>query len=161
MGRRPSLDDLEYPDNSGEGGDGLATKFAAAGANPTAIAVEKLEGELKLLQWHKLANEAAIKAALHKAKQMHDEPRLPEVCEISKETQKLQQLIEEEQLKPLEVNRHYKLETMKAKVKADEALQKQLDVHIFCLNQLKKNIKKNLHYVAKKIGVKIYNLIFE
>ena len=118
------------------------TKFAAAGANPTAEAVEKLEAELKLLQWHKLANEAAIKAALHKAKQMHDEPQLPEVTEISKETQKLQQLIEEEQLKPLEVNRHYKLETMKAKVKADEALQKQLNVHIFCLNQLKRNIRK-------------------
>ena len=33
-------------------------------------AIKTLEAEMKLLRWHKLANESALKAALLKAKQM-------------------------------------------------------------------------------------------
>ncbi len=49
-----------------------------------ASAMEELEQEMQLLQWHKLANEAALKAALLRTKKLKSDDKRPaptEVCD--------------------------------------------------------------------------------
>ena len=64
-------------DSDEEGGGAARWASAApggggkAGKKTTAAAAE-LEQEMKLLQWHKLANEAALKAALIRTKRLKE-----------------------------------------------------------------------------------------
>ena len=70
--------------------------------------IDQLEQELKLLHWHKLANEAALKAALIRTKQLKEQDSGRAVVESRKErAQWMQQIIEEEQSRPLEVTEDF------------------------------------------------------
>lgn len=67
----------------------------------------KLKAEMKLLRWHKLANESALQTALIRTRQMrrHDEAMKPATinAEQREKAERIQQAIEEELAKPLEV----------------------------------------------------------
>lgn len=62
-------------------------------------AVKSLETELKLLRWHKLANESSLKAAILKDKQMKRSDRIPRLLNDSKV--RLNAVIEDERSKDL------------------------------------------------------------
>ncbi len=70
---------------------------------PTVI--EELEQEMKLLHWHKLANEAALKAALIRSKRMKakDNPVIQQSNQQQERALWVQKTLEEEQQKPLQV----------------------------------------------------------
>ena len=72
-----------------------------------AQALDELEQEMKLLQWHKLANEAALKAALIRTKRLKAQgggKRGRSRGGTKKDREMwMRQVIEEEQAKPLEV----------------------------------------------------------
>lgn len=61
--------------------------------------VKNLEAELKLLRWHKLANESALKAAILKDKQIKSNDRVPQLLHDSK--LRLNKVIEDERSKDL------------------------------------------------------------
>jgi hypothetical protein len=66
--------------------------------------LEQLEHEMKLLSWHKLANEAALKAALIRTKNLKQHDKLQMQKDRNRERAAwMEQIIREEQMKPLEV----------------------------------------------------------
>ena len=88
---------------------------------PLPSKAEQIEAELKLLEWHKLANNAAIKASLLQTKNIKTTPLLPIVNQnsdssslyhgsdsLSKDetARRLRKIAEEELSKPLQV-RYY------------------------------------------------------
>ena len=68
--------------------------------------MRELEQEMKLLRWHKLANEAALKAAIIRTRRLKDQDIAQELgkVEADEKLMWMQQIIEEEQGKPIEVN---------------------------------------------------------
>ena len=81
-----------------------ASKGAGTGGGPkrrNASQIEELEQEMKLLHWHKLANEAALKAALIRTKKLKESSNNPLAAVESRRerAQWMQQIIEEEQNK--------------------------------------------------------------
>ena len=87
-----------------------------AGAGPAkASPADELAAEMKLLNWHKLANEAALKAALIRNKRLsyHDKERRSKkggAADKAASARMMQQIIEEEQSRPLEVGKDYIME---------------------------------------------------
>ncbi len=77
--------------------------MAAHGRKPTVV--EELEQEMKLLHWHKLANEAALKAALIRSKRVKakDNPVVAQSQAQQERALWIQKTLEEEQQKPLQV----------------------------------------------------------
>ena len=71
-------------------------------------ALNDLEAEMKLLNWHKIANETAIQTALMRTKAIREEekrikPNLEKMKRIQKKN-RLNRVREEEENKPLEVS---------------------------------------------------------
>jgi hypothetical protein len=73
------------------------------GRAPTVI--EELEAEMKLLHWHKLANEAALKAALIRSKRLKakDNVVVQQTARQQERALWIQKVLEEENQKPLQV----------------------------------------------------------
>ena len=82
--------------------------MAYFGSQPPSL-LEELEQEMKLLQWHKLANEAALKAALIRGKRLKARDSRVMVQEAKQQERAawIQKVLEEEQQKPLEVTDDY------------------------------------------------------
>lgn len=105
--------------------------------------IEELEQELKLLHWHKLANEAALKAALIRTKKLKEQDSGRAVVETRKETaQWMQQIIEEEQSKPLEVTEDFILKYEAQQREQEERLEEEVQRHIKSLQRIKANLKQ-------------------
>uniref|UniRef100_A0A7S0VUU8 Uncharacterized protein n=1 Tax=Hemiselmis tepida TaxID=464990 RepID=A0A7S0VUU8_9CRYP len=80
--------------------------------------------ELKMLNWYKLANEAAMKAALVKHKRFKDVPRYNPAAErVRQRATWLDQVIAEEQNKPLELEEQAYKQLMQKEAAAREAAQ--------------------------------------
>lgn len=79
-------------------------RMAYAGARAPSM-LEELEQEMKLLHWHKLANEAALKAALIRSKRLKAKDNKTMLQESKQQERAvwIQKVLEEEQQKPLEV----------------------------------------------------------
>ena len=129
--------------------DAPPTAAAAAGSGQggaprsrNARNIDALEQELKLLHWHKLANEAALKAALIRTKKLKDADSGRAVVETRKETaQWMQQIIEEEQSKPLEVTEDFILKYEAQQREDEERLEEEVQRHIKSLQRIKINLK--------------------
>ncbi|TMW61329.1 hypothetical protein Poli38472_012520 [Pythium oligandrum] len=113
-------------------------------AKPRTNVAEELKQEIKLLNWHKLANEAALKAAIIKTNKIkHEDSRFERslLYEDSEDKrQRIQQIIEEEQLKPLQVNSEF-FRDFEAKEARDEAkVESDVQRHIQHLKRLKETM---------------------
>lgn len=102
---------------------------------------DELQQEMKLLNWHKLANEAALKAAIIKTNKIKREDsqfsRSMNHEDMEEKQLRIQQIIEEEQLRPLEVNseffRDFETKELQDEVKLDNDVQR----HVQHLKKLK------------------------
>ena len=124
-----------------------ASKGAGKGGGPkrrNASQIEELEQEMKLLHWHKLANEAALKAALIRTKKLKESSNNPLAAVESRRerAQWMQQIIEEEQNKPLEVNEDFILKYEKQEREEEERLEEEVQRHIKSLQRIKSNLKQ-------------------
>ena len=76
-------------------------------------AIRQLEAEIKLLKWHKLANESAIQAALIRTKTLKrhdkDKQRIEAEEKIRAKKLRFRKIIEEEKAKPLQVRQRVTL----------------------------------------------------
>jgi hypothetical protein len=98
---------------------------------------------MKLLHWHKLANEAALKAALIRTKKMRAiDSKVPPKESLKEKAEYMQQVIEEEQAKPLQVGKDYIIKYEAEEARNEAALQRQVEHHVNCLKNLRASIER-------------------
>ncbi|CAK4412259.1 unnamed protein product [Aphanomyces euteiches] len=98
-----------------------------------ASQLEEIKQEMKLLNWHKLANEAALKAALIKTKKLkREDARQSSLLDAEERMERLQQIEEEENMKPLEVTAEF-IRKYEDEERREELVE--LERRISCLEQ--------------------------
>ena len=130
-----------------EAGDELAAAGCADGEEERSAEekLKDLEQEMKLLRWHKLANEAALKAALIKTKRIKaKETRAVEKGGIRQREQAawMQQVIQEEQGKPLEVSETFIKEFQDREAQDDARVERDMKQHLSNLRRVKEEAEK-------------------
>jgi hypothetical protein len=98
---------------------------------------EKIEEELKLLEWHKMANDAAIKASLMQNKQLRESEPHAIPAHTDDDAKWMKKVIQQEHIKPLEVNKEFVLEYERREKENEERLTLQLERHIGTLQKLR------------------------
>lgn len=102
----------------------------------------KLNEQLKLLQWHKAANEAALKAALVKAKKMKIQDKYKILSKINhKEREWRDEVMKDEWNKPLQVSYDYFTDYSNRRDLDEERLDEEVRIHIENLKKLKLTLK--------------------
>ncbi|CAK4515346.1 unnamed protein product [Aphanomyces euteiches] len=103
-----------------------------------ASQLEEIKQEMKLLNWHKLANEAALKAALIKTKKLkREDARQSSLLDAEERMERLQQIEEEENMKPLEVTAEFIRKYEDEERREERRLEADVARHINCLRKLK------------------------
>lgn len=121
---------------------GIAT--SRKGKERVVSQTDELQQEMKLLNWHKLANEAALKAAIIKTNKIkREDSQFSQSMnheDMEDKQLRIQQIIEEEQLRPLEVNseffRDFETKELQDEVKLDNDVQR----HVQHLKKLKETM---------------------
>lgn len=120
--------------------------------------MEELQAEMKLLNWHKLANEAALKAALLRTKSLRDTETKMGVQSgksgspannLQEKAAWMAQVIEEEQRKPLQVSKDFVTAYAASEERASERLDMEVERHIEVLRKLRVRVgeRDELKYV--------------
>jgi hypothetical protein len=109
---------------------------------PKLSQLEELEQEMKLLHWHKLANEAALKAALIRTKKLKAVEQEEAAREALRERAEwMTQIVEDEQSKPLEVDSEFIKDYERREALDEERLDREVERHINCLKQLRGKLR--------------------
>lgn len=121
---------------------------------------EVLQAEMKLLNWHKLANDAALKAALMKTKELKDGEKgrmgSPLDDNLRAQAHWMQRVIEEEQAKPLHVSKDFVVGYQEREKVEEERLEREVERHITALKRLRSEIESREKLKAKKEAYKRY-----
>jgi len=129
--------DMSYDMDSAEGGSALG--LIGGGLRPKKVLSrkEKIQEELKLLEWHKMANDAAIKASLMQNRQL--KAAIPNAipAHTDDDAKWMKKVIQQEHIKPLEVNKDYVLEYERREKENEERLTMQVERHIGTLQKLR------------------------
>ena len=137
------MQELDAFEDAANAGGSRAASRQGGPPRKNAKEIAELEQEMKLLHWHKLANEAALKAALIRTKKLKEQDSGRAVVETRKErAQWMQQIIEEEQAKPLEVSEDFILKYEEAERVEEERLEAEVQRHIQSLQKIKKNLRE-------------------
>lgn len=123
-----------------------STDGGSRGAKPGGVKrvlsrKEKIQEELKLLEWHKLANQSALKSALMTTKML--KTNVPESVPLQtvEDARWIKKVIEQEHIKPLEVSKDYVLEYEKREKENQERLTAQVERHISTLKTLREKLE--------------------
>lgn len=130
--------------NSFQGSQGTSVAPPGKVAKKSPTKAEQIEAELKLLEWHKMANDAAMKAALVQTKSMksdggHNEP-VPKFKEDDKKW--MRKVINDENARPLEVSRDFVLDYERREKENSERLAHQVESHIHTLRTLRGKLEQ-------------------
>lgn len=125
--------------------DDLAAGLAAHGhTRPGPMTrKDKLQAELKVLEWHKMANNAAIKAALiqtNTANKAENKAR-PNPNYSADDSKWIKNVIQQEHIKPLEVSKDFVLEYEAREKENQDRLTTQVQRHISTLKTLRKKLE--------------------
>lgn len=121
-------------------GGGMKSTFAPSKQTRT----QKIEAELKLLEWHKLANDAALKAALMQTKSLREATPEENPSTNAANTKRIRQVITNEQTKPLEVTKDFVLKYEQQEVKNSDRLTEQVERHISTLRTIRSKLESKL-----------------
>eukprot|EP00605_Chrysophyceae_sp_TOSAG23-4_P001492 GSChrysophyteH1.ASY1.ANO1.1633.1 assembled CDS len=102
---------------------------------------EKIQEELRLLEWHKMANDAAIKASLMQNRQLKAELPTQVPTHTTEDAKWMRKVIQQEHIKPLEVNKEYVLEYERREKENEERLTTQVERHIGTLQKLRNKLE--------------------
>lgn len=105
---------------------------------------EKIQAELKLLEWHKLANDAALKAALMQTKTLRETTPEVNASTNAANTKRIRQVITNEQTKPLEVTKDFVLKYEQREIENSERLTEQVERHISTLRSIREKLESKL-----------------
>ncbi len=103
---------------------------------------EQIEAELKLIEWHKMANEAAIKSALLQNKNIKSEAAPKKASFTSDDSRWMRKVIDDEHNKPLEVSKNFIIELERREIEKQEHMAKQVESHIHTLRKLRNKIEQ-------------------
>lgn len=127
---------------------------ADGGGGDPRKAMDDLHAEIKLLHWHKLANEAALKAALLKTKKIKAEGGgnarpVPATTTLAMPIEEratwMQQIIEEEQSKPLQVTKDFMSKYETNERENEGRLENEVAAHIRSLRNLRKQVGRGVN----------------
>ena len=129
--------DMSYDMDSAEGDGALG--LVGGGPRPKKVLSrkEKIQEELKLLEWHKMANDAAIKASLMQNKQLKAAVPHAIPAHTDDDAKWMKKVIQQEHIKPLEVNKDYVLDYERRERENEERLTMQVERHIGTLQKLR------------------------
>ncbi|CAM9225406.1 unnamed protein product [Chrysoparadoxa australica] len=118
---------------------------------------EELNAEMKLLHWHKLANEAALKAALMKTKKVKSAQRTAPhpTNQLSMEGRAawMQQVIDEERSKPLKVTKDF-VEKYELQERAhEERMDREIAGHINSLRRLREQVAQREETQSRRAAI--------
>ena len=128
--------------------DEESSAFPSRGGRPTGKSrkpltrKEKIMEELKLLEWHKMANDAAIKAALMQNKTLKHTEVDTEPVHSEDDARWMRKVIQQEHIKPLEVNKQFVLEYEAKEKENEERLTAQVERHINTLSKLRGKLEE-------------------
>ena len=104
---------------------------------------EQLDQEMKLLRWHKLANDAALKSAIIKTKRLKaKDVRARGEQKTADKLQWMKHIIREEQSRPLQVGRDYYQRYAKRMQKEDERVEQDIKRHVTSLKRVKNTMRQ-------------------
>jgi len=134
--------------NSFQGSQGNSVIAPGKVAKKSPTKAEAIEAELKLLEWHKMANDAAMKAALVQTKSMKSTGPstknniTPQFKEDDKKW--MRKVINEENARPLEVSRDFVLDYERREHENSERLATQVEQHIHTLRNLRGKLEQRV-----------------
>lgn len=103
--------------------------------------ITEIEEEMKLLRWHKMANESALKAAIIRTKKMKQRNKDEVARERNREKALwMQQVVEEENAKTLEVTDEFIRHFEEEERREEERLEREVECHIRCLQRLQREL---------------------
>lgn len=132
-----------------------ASEAGGPGARPGRVVKkalsrkEKIQEELKLLEWHKLANESALKAALMQNKALKSMVPDGVPAHTVDDARWIKKVIEQEHIKPLEVSKDYVLEYERREKENQERLTAQVERHISTLKTLREKLESRAELKSK------------
>jgi hypothetical protein len=146
--------------DSGGAGTTLGVQGSGGHVKKPLTRKEKIQEELKLLEWHKLANDAAIKASLMQNAQLkkaapHDIPTHTE-----DDAKWMKKVIQQEHIKPLEVNKEYVLEYERREKENEERLTMQVERHIGTLQKLRSKLEAKADMKKRSDDYRAWNRTF-
>lgn len=147
------------PTSARSGRSGVARGInSTAGSGDPSNTMDTLRAEIKLLHWHKLANEAALKAALLKTKKIKargggTSRSVPASATLSMPREEraawMQQVIEEEQSKPLQVSKDFMRKYEEQEEETEGRLDTEVAAHIRSLRNLREQVKYSRGHVMQ------------
>jgi hypothetical protein len=103
---------------------------------------EKLQAELKILEWHKMANNAAIKSALLQTKSLKvSQPQKPAAQHSEDDAKWIKKVIQQEHIKPLEVSKDFVIGYEEREKEQQDRLSNQVERHIQTLKSLRQKLE--------------------
>ena len=135
----PSFPDVSLP--GGPPSVDTLQRSKTGGRQPES-ATDELQAEMKLLNWHKLANEAALKTALIRTKKLRKMDKSPPSKSLQEKAAWMQQVIEEEQRKPLQVSKDFIQKYEEHEKAEEERLDSEVQRHIDVLRKLREKVKE-------------------
>lgn len=99
---------------------------------------------MQLLEWHKMANAAAIKGALLQTKSLKSQTRdQPKVApfKVEEDSKWIKKVIQQEHIKPLEVSKDFVMDYERKEKENADRLANQVDRHISTLKQLRMKLE--------------------
>jgi len=127
--------------STGPGGIGLlGAKKGKVPEKPKSRA-ESIEAELKLLEWHRLANDAALKAALMQTKSLHADLPVVKPKHVADDAKWIKKVIEQEHMKSLEVSKDYVLDYTRRETEAQERQENQIYHHVDTLGKMRERLE--------------------
>jgi len=116
----------------------LETASPVGGLSGPEETIAELEREMRLLNWHKVANDAALKAALIRTKKLKSTDKGALRRErLREKAMRMRQIIEEEQQKPLHLNADYVRRYEEQERDKEERLEKEVLRNINTLTRLR------------------------
>lgn len=125
------------------------TKGSSREINKPQSRKQKLEAELKLLDWHKLANDSAIKAAIMQTKTLKETTPMKS-DDYTHNAKWMKHVIDDENSKPLEVSRDFVLTFEKKEKENNERLTSQVERHINTLKSLRTKLEEQSEIQARQ-----------
>lgn len=147
---------------SARSGRSVGARSKAGGPADPNQGMDNLRAEIKLLHWHKLANEAALKAALLKTKKIKAQGGrttrpVPAMTTLAMPTGEraawMQQVIEEEQSKPLRVSKDFMSKYEEQEKENEGRLDSEVAAHIRGLRALRKKV--GCYYIPGTVELRI------
>jgi len=122
---------------------------------------DKLQAELKLLEWHKMANSAAIKGALLQTKATKTADHMTKPPEHTADDERwIKRVIKQEHIRPLNVSKDFVLEYEKKERENADRLSNQVDRHITTLKTLRAKLESRHDLKARSEEYRLWQKDF-